>query len=62
MSSSSFPISSVEQPLFPVKILPPEFSQALSSLIDSGADANIINEKLAGHLGIGLEPQTDQCS
>lgn len=50
MSPSSFRTSSiVEQPLFPVEIILPEITQAVSPLIDSGVDANIIDEELAGN-------------
>lgn len=48
-------MSNCRFPSFKILLLEP--SQALSSLIDSGADTNIIGKKLAGHLGIDLEPK-----
>lgn len=52
MSPSSFKASSVfDCPLFLAKLLLPENSQVLSSLIDSGAVVNLIDEGLACQLG-----------
>lgn len=52
MSPSSFKASSVfDCPLFLAKLLLPENSQVLSSLIVSGAVENLIDEGLACQLG-----------
>lgn len=57
MSTSFSKTSSVLcRPLFLAKFLLPETSQALSALIDSGADANLIDEGLVSRLGIKRVP------
>lgn len=57
MSTSSFTTSSVfDRPLFLAKLLLPGTSQVLSSLIDSGTDANFINKELVCQLRISKVP------
>lgn len=56
MSTSSFKTSSVSDRLLFLAKLLPGTSQILSSLIDSDADANLIDEELVRQLRINRVP------